>query len=241
MDNSLKNFENFDEAAGDFHFLCPVVDFASTYALNGQDVFLYHFTQRSSNHLWPEWMGVMHGDEISFVFGEPLNPKKNFTDEEKVLTRKILKYWSNFARYSNPNGESNENLESTSETKTLSQYIEPWPKFKVVKNSTYDDQRAYLILNSKEISTGNNLRAEYCAFWGSFLPNLVLNECKLVFIYFVKFKHNKKSFISIDKCFRANENLLNHVDSNDNAKTSSSHRMSSDFFINSIFVVILLF
>jgi acetylcholinesterase len=174
VDNSIKNFENFDEAAGDFHFLCPTVDFASTYALNDQDVFLYYFTQRSSIHMWPEWMGVMHGDEISFVFGEPLNPSKNYTEEEKVLTRKILKYWSNFARYDDPN----KNLNSLSKTKTLSQYIEPWPKFKVIKNSTYDQHRAYLNLNSKEISIGYNLRAEYCAFWGSFLPNLVLNECK---------------------------------------------------------------
>ena len=185
VDHSLKNFENFDEAASDFHFVCPVLDFATMYSLNEQDVFFYYFTQRSSRHFWPEWMGVMHGDEISFVFGEPLNPVKNFTYGEKVLTRKIIKYWSNFARYGNPNGpdvNANKKLVAQNSpkvmSKTLRQYTEHWPKFKVLKNSTLDEQRAYLILNADEVGVGFNLRAEYCAFWGSFLPNLVLNECK---------------------------------------------------------------
>ena len=216
--NDAKNFENFDEAAGDFHFLCPVVDFASIYAVNQQDVFFYHFTQRSSTHFWPEWLGVMHGDEVSFVFGEPLNPEKNFTYSEKVLARKILKYWSNFVRYENPNGpqlsgkekitltssninefsvinESNNSNENKSiqthkiirnrpkiTTQTLAQYIEPWPKFELFSsadsNLNSEEQRAYLILNSNKLEIGYNLRAEYCAFWGSFLPNLVMSECE---------------------------------------------------------------
>ncbi len=215
--NDVKNFENFDEAAGDFHFLCPVVDFASIYAINKQDVFFYHFTQRSSTHFWPEWLGVMHGDEVSFVFGEPLNPEKNFTYGEKVLARKILKYWSNFVRYENPNGpppiqSSVSSISMTNDfngdngdgdtkspssiythkiirnrpkitTQTLAQYIEPWPKFELFSsadsNLNTDEQRAYLILNANKLEIGYNLRAEYCAFWGSFLPNLVMSERKL--------------------------------------------------------------
>jgi hypothetical protein len=229
--NDNKNFENFDDAAGDFHFVCPVVDFASIYAVNKQDVFFYYFTQRSSTHFWPDWLGVMHGDEVSFVFGEPLNPDKNFTYGEKVLARKILKYWSNFVRYENPNGpppiqssvnsialanEFNNNNnnndggsggggdggggEATSlsssihthkiirnrpkiTTQTLAQYIEPWPKFELFSsadaaNLNTDEQRAYLILNANKLEIGYNLRAEYCAFWGSFLPNLVMSERK---------------------------------------------------------------
>ena len=239
--NDDRNFENFDEAAGDFHFVCPVVDFASIYAINKQDVFFYHFTQRSSKHFWPDWLGVMHGDEVSFVFGEPLNPEKNFTYSEKVLSRKILKYWSNFVRYENPNGpqlttkdkliltsnnlneygmldansndntytsnpSSNSNTNNNDDTdkksiqthkiirnrprittQTLAQYIEPWPKFELMQNANSDDQRAHLVLNSNKLEIGYNLRAEYCAFWGSFLPNLVLSERKRALVYFVVF------------------------------------------------------
>lgn len=193
--NEGKNFENLDDAAGDFHFLCPTVDFANIYAIGQQDVFFYYYTHRSSIHHWPKWLGVMHGDEISFVFGEPLNQNKNFTVEEKVLSRKILKYWSNFAKYSNPNGPivqnkknrdlnsrqnltfkiSLPNLESVA-TQTLLQPIEYWPKYQVQFNSKNDDQRAHMTLNSEKIQVGYNLRADYCAFWGSFLPKLILGE-----------------------------------------------------------------
>lgn len=198
--NTNKNFENLDDAAGDFHFLCPLVDFANTYALEQQSVFFYYYTQRSSKHHWPEWLGVMHGDEISFVFGEPLYPFMNFTKEERILARKILKYWSNFARYSDPNGPSQEvklqvNIPSNKSlvkpskpgryyvdhshsTPTLNQYIEPWPKYRIVPSPDNDFQRAYLILNSEKIDVSYNLRAEYCTFWGSFLPTLILSECK---------------------------------------------------------------
>ncbi len=41
----------------------------------------------------------MHGDEINYIFGEPLNPAHSYTDEEKDFGRKIMRYWSNFAKY----------------------------------------------------------------------------------------------------------------------------------------------
>ena len=196
--NYKSNFENLDEAAGDFHFLCPVIDFANIYAMNKLDVFFYHYTQRSSRHWFPEWMGVMHGDEISFVFGEPLYPENNYTYNEKVLSRKMLKYWSNFVRFENPNGPVGSSGESGAVddslggvnyinefkaangyiTQTFSQYIETWPKYRILNNQYDDYQRAYFTLNSENSDVNYNLRAEYCTFWGSFLPKLILGECK---------------------------------------------------------------
>jgi len=73
--NRRKNIEYLDDAAADFHFVCPALDMASTFALNNQDVFFYYFTQRASNHLWPDYFGVLHADEIQFTFGQPLYPK----------------------------------------------------------------------------------------------------------------------------------------------------------------------
>jgi hypothetical protein len=34
-------------------------------------VYQYHFLHRTVNSPWPTWAGVMHGDEIAFVFGDP--------------------------------------------------------------------------------------------------------------------------------------------------------------------------
>jgi len=40
----------------------------------------------------------MHGDEISYVFGDPLNPTKSYEVEEIELSKKMMKYWTNFAK-----------------------------------------------------------------------------------------------------------------------------------------------
>lgn len=59
---------------------------------------MYLYTHRTKKNPWPKWTGVMHGDEINYVFGEPLNPAFDYTEDEKDFSRKIMKYWSNFAK-----------------------------------------------------------------------------------------------------------------------------------------------
>lgn len=61
-------------------------------------VYLYLFDHRASNLAWPEWMGVIHGYEIEFVFGLPLEKRLNYTVEEERLSRRMMRYWANFAR-----------------------------------------------------------------------------------------------------------------------------------------------
>lgn len=43
-------------------------------------------------------MGVMHGYEIEFVFGMPLNASLKYTEKEVNMSRSIMKRWSNFAQ-----------------------------------------------------------------------------------------------------------------------------------------------
>lgn len=59
---------------------------------------MYLFDHRSSVNPWPGWMGVMHGYEIEFVFGMPLNANLGYTKNEVNMTKKIMKHWANFAK-----------------------------------------------------------------------------------------------------------------------------------------------
>lgn len=68
------------------------------YAETGNNVYMYYFKQRSQNNPWPSWTGVMHGDEISYIFGEPLDSKKNYQANEIELSRRMMRYWANFAK-----------------------------------------------------------------------------------------------------------------------------------------------
>ena len=96
--NPLKNRNALDRMVGDYAFTCPVNDFAHRYSETGNDVFMYYFTERSSTNPWPTWAGVLHGDEIAFIFGEPLNRSKNYDQAEIALSKRMMAYWANFAK-----------------------------------------------------------------------------------------------------------------------------------------------
>jgi len=128
---------------------------------------------------------------------------QNFTREEKIFSKKLLKYWSNFVRYNNPNGPVKNTDASNSvildrngiyshkisndfqrNTLTMQQEIEDWPKYVLKFDHENDEQRAYLDLNADEIRLGYNFRAEYCSFWGSYLPSLMLKQGRFSEKYF---------------------------------------------------------
>eukprot|EP00058_Branchiostoma_floridae_P028614 XP_002614105.1 hypothetical protein BRAFLDRAFT_245503 [Branchiostoma floridae] len=69
----------------------------------------FQFQHRPSwHHSKPGHVKADHGDELLFVFGAPFfdwprNPadpawRLNFTEEERVLSRKIMTYWTNFVK-----------------------------------------------------------------------------------------------------------------------------------------------
>jgi acetylcholinesterase len=173
------NLVNVDSLAGDSNFICPVVKLADVYSAAGQDVFMYEFTQLNSASIFPRWMGVLHADEITFVFGNPLYPNSRNTETEKVLTRKMMKYWSNMARYKNPNGIKGLSGINTS---TMNQNIDDWPKYIVPAANNQDNQtRLHVNLNGDNgIRVESNLRGDYCPFWNNLVPEFLKN-CKLFF------------------------------------------------------------
>ena len=97
-DSAVMNRDALDKMVGDYAFTCPVVDFAYRYAETGNNVYMYYFNERASVSPWPTWSGVLHADEIAFVFGEPLNRTWNYDGKEISLSRKMMAYWANFAK-----------------------------------------------------------------------------------------------------------------------------------------------
>ncbi|KAK4310704.1 hypothetical protein Pmani_017733 [Petrolisthes manimaculis] len=144
-----------DKMVGDYHFTCNVNEFAYSYAQAGSNVYMYYYKHRSSQNMWPKWMGVLHGDEISYIFGHPLNPEKEYTLEEQELSRRMMTYWANFAKTGNPS-EGSESVW----TETY------WPV-----HTTHN--REYLVLSTNSTSTGRGPRLKKCAFWKNFTPKLL--------------------------------------------------------------------
>ncbi|ODN06053.1 Acetylcholinesterase, partial [Orchesella cincta] len=139
--------EKFADLVGDYYFICPTNKFAELYAEHNAPVYYYFFTQRTSLNPWGKWMGVMHADEIEYVFGNPLNGTAH-TREEKDLSRRIMKYFTTFAETGRPVSEDSG---------------EDWPLYTKAEPN-------YFILNSKDRGTGKGPRAHTCAFWNEFMP-----------------------------------------------------------------------
>uniref|UniRef100_A0A4W4FJG3 Carboxylic ester hydrolase n=1 Tax=Electrophorus electricus TaxID=8005 RepID=A0A4W4FJG3_ELEEL len=184
-DNPIKNREAMDDIVGDHNVVCPLQHFAKMYAqysiLQGQtgtasqgnlgwgnsgsasnsgnsqvSVYLYMFDHRASNLVWPEWMGVIHGYEIEFVFGLPLEKRLNYTLEEEKLSRRMMKYWANFARTGNPNINVDGSIDSRRR----------WPVF------TSTEQK-HVGLNTDSLKVYKGLKSQFCALWNRFLPRLL--------------------------------------------------------------------
>ncbi|XP_070786004.1 acetylcholinesterase isoform X2 [Enoplosus armatus] len=175
--NGEKNRDAMDDIVGDHNVICPLAHFARSYAQhnaikanaggagsgvmnsggNSQGgVYLYLFDHRASNLAWPEWMGVIHGYEIEFVFGLPLEKRLNYTLEEEKLSRRMMRYWANFARTGNPNV----NHEGLVDSKKR------WPLFTI-------SEQKHVGLNTEPMKIHKGLRNQMCAFWNRFLPRLL--------------------------------------------------------------------
>ncbi|XP_017769709.1 PREDICTED: acetylcholinesterase-like [Nicrophorus vespilloides] len=97
INDGYLNQKMIGDVVGDYFFICPTNLFANVAADRGMKVYYYFFTHRTSTSLWGEWMGVMHGDEIEYVFGHPLNMSLQYNSRERELSLKIMQVFSRFA------------------------------------------------------------------------------------------------------------------------------------------------
>ncbi|KAG8035019.1 hypothetical protein G9C98_005441 [Cotesia typhae] len=154
-DDPNANRNAIDKIVGDYQFTCNVNEFAARYAETGNTVYMYYYQHRSTNNPWPRWTGVMHADEISYIFGEPLDPSKGYTPQEITLSKRMMRYWANFAKTGDPNmGDDGSWTEAF------------WPQH-TAKNLEY------LTLDTNTTEVGQGIRVRQCAFWKNYLPNLI--------------------------------------------------------------------
>ncbi|XP_071876609.1 acetylcholinesterase [Bombus fervidus] len=160
-DDPHVNRDALDKIVGDYQFTCNVNEFAGRYADTGNTVYMYYYKHRSANNPWPRWTGVMHADEISYIFGEPLDSSKGYMPEEINLSKRMMRYWANFAKTGDPNVGD---VESWTQTY--------WPPHTAAK-------KEYLTLDTNSSEIGNGPRARQCTFWKKYLPQLLAATSKL--------------------------------------------------------------
>ncbi|KAM8947581.1 fatty acyl-CoA hydrolase precursor, medium chain-like isoform 2-T2 [Pelodytes ibericus] len=153
--NTNDHFElrdRFLDMCADFIFIFPAIKTARYHRDSGFPTYVYEFQHRPSafKDTKPEFVKADHADEILSVFGTPfLNGdvvfKPDATEEEEVLSKKVMKYWANFARNGDPNGPG----------------LTKWPR--------YDKDEDYLEINLKQ-KPNRRLRQESLDFWTKTFP-----------------------------------------------------------------------
>lgn len=143
------------EMMADSMFVIPALQVAH-FQRSRAPVYFYEFQHQPSwvKNIRPPHVKADHGDELPFVFGNFFwGNYVKFTEEEERLSRKTMKYWANFARNGNPNGEG----------------LPHWPLF--------DQEEQYLQLNLQP-AVGRALKAHRFQFWKKALPQKKMQELK---------------------------------------------------------------
>lgn len=76
---------------------------------NGSDVFQYYFTMENPL-VGEKYLAVNHGTELAYVFGNGMfsadfRHARRIDDSQRDLANAMRRYWTNFARTGNPNGD----------------------------------------------------------------------------------------------------------------------------------------
>ncbi|KAM4012286.1 fatty acyl-CoA hydrolase precursor, medium chain-like [Anomaloglossus baeobatrachus] len=144
--------DRFIDLVGDLIFVIPALRTAKYHRDSGHPTYFYEFQHRPSffDDSKPDYVKADHGDEVFFVIGGPfLKGDVLFTgaatEEEKDLSKVVMKYWANFARSGDPNGPG----------------LAHWPQ--------YDVEEDYMEINLRP-SAAQQLKAGKYDFWTRVLP-----------------------------------------------------------------------
>lgn len=156
--------KQYVKLVGDLYFNVPGIELSRLHA-NGSTAgsYMYRFTAALQRHIipTPSWLtSANHADELGPVFGFNLDyewfdhVKEEYSPQawELDLSERMMTFWTNFAKTSNPNGKNSN---------------DKWPKYTL-------ESEQYLNID-REDHVGQRLHADDVQFWREIVPRIVEN------------------------------------------------------------------
>ncbi|XP_065216351.1 juvenile hormone esterase-like [Planococcus citri] len=110
-DTKARRSLKFVDIVTDSAFLYPLIE---TIQSSGEQKYVYFYDHRGS-FSWQDFakldvdLGVSHADELPLLFRSKILEAK-WNPQDKLVSEKLLKFWTEFAIKGDPNGESEEKL-----------------------------------------------------------------------------------------------------------------------------------
>lgn len=156
----------FSDIISDGGFYCPVVFFADKASAQGIKTYRYLYAHKSSFNVWPDWVGVFHGEDLFIATGAlPFlkEEKKHRPELWHTLSEKL-----NITHYTSEEEDFMKELVATISTyvktgkPTVPESGADWPLYS-------KDKQQYIYLMPHNYTAGTETRHAFCDLWRPFL------------------------------------------------------------------------
>ena len=90
------------DAMTDSLFTVPMIETADYHSSLNPQSWMYVFGHQSKSSLHKLRLGSIHGDQLRYIFGDPLiqdrAEQKNYSALDRQISTILISYWSSFAR-----------------------------------------------------------------------------------------------------------------------------------------------
>lgn len=153
-DSTINYFIYFNMMITDFKYKCPTYQLAEYVTRYNSSVYAYMYSQGNSvfksKFGMPPVDGAVHTEEIPAVFGDYLkiSSQFSFTNDERVFSEQLVRYWGNFVTMSKPS-LSNE-----------------WPSYMQTSSNLFS-RNLYNLRGNSIRNTNIFTYDSVCQFWNS--------------------------------------------------------------------------